>query len=153
MAVKPIPDGYHSVTPYLALRNASAALEFYKKAFGATELLRMPRPDGGVAHAEIKIGDSIVMLADEYADMDFVGPETRGGATSTLMVYVEDVDSQFKRAIDAGATQIRPLSDEFYGDRVGAVRDPFGHIWHLATHKEDLTPDQIQKRMEAMETK
>ncbi len=150
MAVKPIPDGYHSVTPYLAIRNASAALEFYKKAFGATELLRMPTPDGKVAHAEIRIGDSIIMMADEYPDMDFVGPETRGGATTTLMLYVEDVDAQFRKAIDAGAVETRPLKDEFYGDRVGSLRDPFGHMWHIATHKEDLTPEEIQKRMAAL---
>jgi PhnB protein len=150
MTVKPIPDGYHSVTPYLAIRNATAALAFYQKAFGAQELLRMPKPDGGIAHAEIKIGDSIIMLADEHPEMDFVGPETRGGATSTLMIYVEDVDAQFKRALEAGATQVRELKDEFYGDRAGSVRDPFGHMWHLATHKEDLTPEEIQKRIEAM---
>ncbi|HEY0592598.1 MAG TPA: VOC family protein [Thermoanaerobaculia bacterium] len=149
MAVKPIPDGYHSVTPYLAVRNAAAALEFYKKAFGAEELLRMPAPDGKIAHAEIRIGDSIVMLADEHPDMDFVGPQTRGGATSTLMIYVEDVDARFKSAIDAGATVTRPLKDEFYGDRAGSLRDPFGHVWLIATHKEDVTPEQMEERMKA----
>jgi PhnB protein len=148
MAVKPIPDGYHSVTPYLAIRDAAKALEFYQKALGAEEVLRMPRPDGGIAHAEIRIGDSMIMLADEYPDMDFLGPQTRGGATSTLMIYTENVDALFKRAIDAGATEVRPLKDEFYGDRVGSVRDPFGHVWHLATHKEDLTPEEMQARME-----
>jgi PhnB protein len=149
MAVKPIPDGYHSVTPYLAVRNAAKAIEFYQKALGAQEVLRMPTPDGGIAHAEIKIGDSVVMMADEHPDIDFLGPQSRGGATSALMVYVEDVDAQFKKAVDAGATVTRPLKDEFYGDRVGSVRDPFGHVWHLATHKEDLTPEEMQARMEA----
>ena len=150
MAVKPIPEGYHSVTPYLAIRNASAALDFYQKAFGAQEMFRMPSPDGKIGHAEIKIGDSMIMLADEHADMDFFGPETRGGVTANIMLYVEDVDAQFKRALDAGAKEIRPLKDEFYGDRMGTVKDPFGHVWHLATHKEDVSPEEMQKRMEAM---
>ena len=149
MAVKPIPEGYHSVTPYLAIRNASAALDFYQKAFGAQEMFRMPSPDGKIGHAEIKIGDSMIMLADEHADMDFFGPETRGGVTANIMLYVEDVDAQFKRALDAGAKEIRPLKDEFYGDRVAMLRDPFGHRWTLHTRIEDVSVDEMRRRMQS----
>lgn len=149
MSVKPIPEGYHSVTPYLAVRNATAALEFYQKAFGATELMRMADDRGKIGHAEIRIGDSPIMLADEHPDIDFLGPESRGGSTVSIMVYTEDVDALFRRALEAGATEVRPLKDEFYGDRVGSVRDPFGHIWHLATHKEDVPPEEIEARMKA----
>ena len=149
MSVKPIPEGYHSVTPYLAVRGGSAALEFYKKAFGATELMRMPDDDGKIRHAEIKIGDSPIMLADEHPDIDFLGPASRGGSTVNIMLYTEDVDALFRRALEAGATEIRPLKDEFYGDRTGTVRDPFGHIWHLSTHKEDVSPEEMEARMKA----
>lgn len=149
MTVKPIPEGYHSVTPYLAVRNASAALDFYQKAFGATELMRMPDDKGKISHAEIRIGDSPIMLADEHPDIDFLGPESRGGTTVGILIYTEDVDALFRRALEAGATEVRPLKDEFYGDRMGTVRDPFGHVWHLATHKEDLSPEEMEERMKA----
>ena len=144
--VKPIPDGYHSVTPYLVVDGAADAIEFYKKAFGATEVFRMPMGDR-VGHAEIKIGDSHVMLADEFPDMDHLGPKNRGGTTVSLMVYVEDVDAAFPKAIAAGATEKRPLEDQFWGDRMGTLTDPFGHMWSLATHKEDVAPEEMQRRM------
>lgn len=150
MAVKPIPDGYHSVTPYLIVKNAGSAIEFYKKAFGAIELFRMPGPDGKVMHAEIKIGDSVIMLADEFPQMDCLGPETRGGATSSILLYVPDVDSFAKQVEAAGAKVVRPLQDQFYGDRSATYSDPFGHVWTVATHKEDLTPEEMEKRMAAM---
>jgi PhnB protein len=149
MSVKPIPEGYHSVTPYLAVRNASAALEFYQKAFGATELMRMVDDEGKIGHAEIKIGDSPIMLADEHPEIDFLGPESRGGSTAAILIYTEDVDAFFRRALETGATEVRPLKDEFYGDRMGTVRDPFGHVWHLATHKEDVSPEEMEERMKA----
>lgn len=149
MAVKPIPDGYHTVTPYLIMKNASGAIDFYKKAFGATELFRMPGPNDKVMHAEIKIGDSIIMLADEFPDMGFVGPETRGGATSSILLYVEDVDALAKRVEAAGAKVLRPLQDQFYGDRSATYQDPVGHVWTISTHKEDLTPEEIEKRKKA----
>ena len=149
MSVKPIPEGYHTVTPYLAVRNASAALDFYQKAFGATELMRMEDDKGKIGHAEIKIGDSPIMLADEHPEIEFLGPQSRGGSTVNIMVYTEDVDALFRRALDAGATEVRPLKDEFYGDRMGTVRDPFGHVWHLATHKEDVSPEEMEARMKA----
>jgi PhnB protein len=149
MSVKPIPEGYHSVTPYLAVRNASTALDFYQKAFGAIELMRMPDDQGRVAHAEIKIGDSPIMLADEHPELDFLGPESRGGSSVALLIYTEDVDALFRRALEAGATEVRPLKDEFYGDRMGTVRDPFGHVWHLSTHKEDVSPEEMEERMKS----
>lgn len=148
MAVKPIPDGYHSVTPYLIVRGASDAIEFYKKAFGATELMRMDAPGGKIGHAEIRIGNSIVMLADEHPDMGAHGPEVLGGSPVHLMIYVEDCDTVFKRALAEGATETRPLKDQFYGDRSGTLTDPFGHQWTVTTHKEDLTPAEIEKRMQ-----
>jgi PhnB protein len=150
MPVKPIPDGYHTVTPYLIIKNAAGAIDFYKKAFGATELFRYPGPNGAVMHAEIKIGDSIIMMADEFPDMGFVGPETRGGATSSIVLYVEDVDTFAKRVEAAGAKVLRPLQDQFYGDRSATYADPFGHVWTVATHKEDLTPEEMEKRKSAM---
>lgn len=147
--VKPIPEGYHTVTPYLIIKGAAEALEFYKKAFGATELFRMDQPNGKIGHAEIKIGDSPIMLSDEYPEMNYAGPKTLGGSPVSLMLYVEDVDAVFNRAINAGAEQQQPLVDKFYGDRSGSVVDPFGHIWHIATHKEDVAPEEIEKRMAA----
>lgn len=144
--VPPIPPGYHSVTPYLAIRGAAKALEFYKRAFRAKEVLRMPMPDGKVAHAEMKIGDSHVMVADEFPDMDFSGPQSRGGTTVWLYVYVPDVDATVKRAVAAGAKPLRPVEDQFYGDRSGSIEDPFGHVWHFATHKEDLKPAELRRR-------
>lgn len=149
MAVKPIPDGYHSVTPYLVVRGGAEAIEFYKKAFGATELFRMAGPDGKLAHAEIKIGDSPIMLADEHPQMGAVGPKTLGGTSVGIMIYVNDVDAIAKQALAAGAKEIRPLKDQFYGDRSGTYEDPFGHKWTIATHKEDVPPDEMMKRAKA----
>jgi PhnB protein len=149
MAVKPIPDGYHTVTPYLYIRGAARALDFYKKAFGAVELMRMATPQGKVGHAEIKIGDSHLMLADEHPEMGARGPESLGGASAGLCLYVEDADARFHQAVAAGAKVVRPLKDQFYGDRSGTVADPFGHVWTIATHKEDVPPEEMRKRAEA----
>ena len=149
MAVKPIPEGYHSVTPYLVVHDAARAIDFYRKAFGAEELFRMPMGNK-IGHAEIKIGNSIVMLSDEWPDRGVVGPKARGGATSSLMVYVGKVDEVFKRALDAGATEERAVKDEFYGDRTGTLVDPFGHRWMVSTHIEDVTPDEMNRRMQEM---
>ena len=146
--VKPIPDGYHSVTPYLVINGAAEAIDFYKKAFGATELFRMDH-GGKIGHAEIKIGDSPVMLADENPDMGYVGPQALGGTPVSLMIYVEDVDTIYKKAIASGAAELKPLQDQFYGDRSGTLKDPYGHIWTVATHKEDVTPEEINKRVAA----
>lgn len=151
MSVNPIPEGYHSVTPYLIIKGAARALEFYRDAFGATELLRMDAPGGMIGHAEIRIGDSMIMLADEAPEMGYVSPETLGGTPVSLMLYVEDVDSMFPRAIAAGARETRPLEDQFYGDRSGTLSDPFGHVWTIATHREDVSPDEMQRRMKARE--
>ena len=148
--VSPIPAGYHSVTPYLMVRNAVGAIAFYREAFGAEELMRFEGPPGRIAHAEVKIGDSHVMLADEHPDEGFVGPQTLGGAGASLMLYVEDVDKTFARAVAAGATVRRPVADQFYGDRVGTLTDPFGHVWTVATHKEDVSVEEAKRRMEAM---
>jgi PhnB protein len=154
MAVRPIPKGYHSVTPYLVMQGAAKALDFYKQAFGAVELFRMPGPDGHIGHAEIKIGDSPVMLADEMPQMGFRGPKAIGGTPVSLMIYVENVDAVFPRAIAAGAKELRPVKDQFYGDRSGTLEDPFGHVWTISTHKEDLTPEEIGRRAaEFMEQK
>jgi len=152
MAVKPIPEGYHSVTPYLIVRGGSDAIEFYKRAFGATELFRFPAPDGKVGHAEIKIGDSPIMLADEYPQMGYNSPQSIGGSPVSLMVYVDDVDTVFSRAIEAGATVKEAVQDKFYGDRIGSVVDPFGHVWHIATHKEDVSIEEMQQRAKAHES-
>ena len=144
--VKPIPEGYHSVTPYLICDAAADAIEYYKKAFGATELFRMDH-GGKIGHAELKIGDSPIMLADEYPEMDYRSPKALGGTPVSLMIYVEDVDSVYKQAIDAGATEVKPLQDQFYGDRSGTLTDPFGHVWTIATHKEDVTMEEMNRRM------
>ena len=146
MAVKPIPDGYHSVTPYLILHDATAALEFYKKAFGAVELLRMPAPGGRIGHAEIKIGDSPVMLADENLEINARSARTIGGSPISLMVYVPNVDAVVAQAVAAGGKLVRPVADQFYGDRTGGVDDPFGFHWYIATHVEDVPPDELEKR-------
>lgn len=153
MAVKSIPDGYHAVTPYLIVDGAAEALEFYKRTFGAAEELRLDSPDGGkVAHAEIRIGDSYVMLADEHPEFDALSPTTRGGTPVTLCIYCDNADETFARAIEEGATEVRPLQDQFYGDRSGTVKDPYGHIWTISTHIEDLSPEEVKKRMaEAMQ--
>jgi PhnB protein len=148
--VQSIPTGYHTVTPYLIVRNAAAALDFYKKAFGAVELMRFPGPGGKLMHAEMKIGDSPVMLADEMPDEGHVGPQTLGGAAVSLLLYVENVDARFAQAIAAGATVKRAVADQFYGDRTGTLADPFGHVWSLATHKEDVSMEEMQRRMAKM---
>ena len=145
-----IPEGYHVITPYLAVAGAARAIDFYKNAFGAKERMRMESGPGKIGHAELEIGDSVVMLADEHPEMEFLGPKTRGGTPVTLHMYVKDVDAVFAQAVKAGATPSRPVKDEFYGDRSGTVVDPFGHVWHLSTHKEDLTDEEIGRRMEAM---
>ena len=146
--VKPIPEGYHTVTPYLIINGASEALEFYKKAFGATELFRMPMPDGKIGHAEIKIGDSHIMLADEPPPgAGFQGPKASGNTTVGICLYVEDVDTMAKQAVASGAKELRPVVDQFYGDRSGTFQDPFGHVWTISTHKEDVGPEEMEKRM------
>ncbi len=149
MAVEPRPDGYHTVTPYLYVDDAARALEFYRDAFGATELYRLPMGER-IGHAEIQLGDSRIMLADEFPEMHNLGPNRRGGPTGAFLVYVDDADAAFARAISAGATVDRPLRDEFYGDRTGTVVDPFGHKWSLATHVEDVDPEEMKRRMDAL---
>ena len=146
MAVKPIPEGYHSVTPYLILDDAARALEFYKKAFGAVEIMRMPAPAGKIGHAEIKIGDSPVMLADESPEMGQRSARKMGGSPISLMVYVKDVDAQVAQAVAAGGKLVRPVANQFYGDRTGGIDDPFGYHWYLATHVEDVPPDELERR-------
>lgn len=148
--VNPIPEGYHTVTPYMILQNASNAIDFYKQAFGAIELFRSPKPDGRVAHAEIQVGDSRIMLADEFPDMGALSPTTIGGSPITLMLYVEDVDKFTDRAVAAGAKVTRPIQNQFYGDRLGMVADPFGYNWCIATHIEDVSPEEIQRRAAEM---
>lgn len=147
--VNHIPDGYHSVTPYLIVDDGARALEFYKQAFGATEVFRMDGPDGKIGHAEIKIGDSHVMLADEHPEMGGRSARSFGGSPVSLMIYVEDVDAVVGRAVEAGATLTRPVADQFYGDRTGGVTDPFGHVWYVATHVEDVPVEELQKRAAA----
>lgn len=146
MSVKAIPEGYHSVTPYIIVDGADEAIRWYGKAFGATEVMRLPMGDK-IGHAEIKIGDSHVMLSDEWPDMGMLGPKARGGPTATLMVYLEDVDAAFAKALAAGATEAEPVADKFWGDRAGALTDPFGHRWTLATHVEDVGEEEIGRRM------
>jgi PhnB protein len=152
-AVKPIPDGYHSVTPYLIIGGgkASEALDFYARAFGAKELMRMPKPGGdGITHAEMQLGDSRIMLADESPKVDAFGPDHFGGSPITLHVYVPDVDATTKQASDAGASIIRPVADQFYGDRTAGLEDPFGHKWYLATHVRDVSMEELEQQMKAM---
>ncbi|HSA79473.1 MAG TPA: VOC family protein [Geminicoccaceae bacterium] len=146
--VKAVPEGSQSVTPYLVVDGAAGAIEFYKAAFGATELMRMRAPGGKIGHAEIEIGGSRVMLADEYPDMGARSPGAFGGSPVSLHLYVEDVDVVMGKALAAGAKELRPVKDQFYGDRTGTVEDPFGHVWHIATHKEDLAPDELKRRAE-----
>jgi PhnB protein len=150
---KPIPDGYNSVTPYLVVDDAKRAIEFYKQAFGAEEKFRLPMGDDRIGHAEIKIGDSFVMLADEFPEMGHLGPNSRGGPTSSIVLYVEDVDASFKKALDAGAKQQRAVENQFWGDRMGTLTDPFGHQWSLATHVEDVSESEMQTRMQAFSSK
>jgi PhnB protein len=144
--VKPIPEGYHSVTPYLVIDGAAAAIDFYKKVFGATEKYRMTMPNGRLGHAEITIGDSVVMLADEHPEQGHRGPKSLGGTPVGLMVYVENVDSVAAKFVANGGKILRPVQDQFYGDRSGTFEDPFGHQWTVGTHKEDLTPEEIERR-------
>jgi PhnB protein len=144
--VNPIPEGYPRVSPYLIVHDASAAIDFYSSVLGATERMRMDGPDGRIGHAELEIGDSVVMLADEHPEMNARGPRSVGGTPVSLMVYVEDVDDVFRRALDAGAKEVRPVENQFYGDRLGAFEDPFGHEWNVASHVEDVSPDEMEKR-------
>ncbi|MDR7134930.1 PhnB protein [Lysobacter niastensis] len=148
MRVNPIPDGYHSVTPYLIVDDAEAALKFYREALGAEETVRLPM-GGKIGHAEIRIGNSMVMLSDEWPDMGALGPKTRGGATSSFVLYVEDADKAFDRAVKAGAKVDKPVENQFWGDRMGSVTDPFGHKWSFGSHVEDVSPEEMKKRMDA----
>jgi PhnB protein len=150
MSVSPIPTGYHSVTPYLIVSNAQRAIEFYKQAFGATEVLRLQSPDGKVGHAEVKIGDCHVMLADEFPDMGAKSPQSIGGTPVGFCIYLPDVDVAFDKAVAAGGNVERPVQDQFYGDRAGTIIDPFGHKWTLATHIEDVPQEEVERRFAAM---
>ena len=150
MPVKPIPEGYHSVTPYLIVKGAAAAIDFYKRAFNATEIMRLGAPGGKIGHAEIQIGDSRIMLADEHPEMNASAPQSPGSSGVGICLYVEDVDTMVAQAIGAGAKVQRPLQDQFYGDRSATLEDPFGHVWTVATHIEDVSPDEIHRRMEEM---
>jgi PhnB protein len=147
--VKPVPEGYHSVTPYLILSDANAAIAFYKAALGAGEVMRMDDPAGRIHHAEISIGDSRIMLADEHPEIQALSPKTIGGSPVSIHLYVADVDAAVERAVAAGAKLVRPVADQFYGDRVGGIEDPFGYRWFIATHKEDLSMDEIRRRAAA----
>jgi PhnB protein len=149
MATKPVPKGYRTVTPYLIVKGAADAIEFYKRAFGATEMLRMADSQGRVGHAEIKIGDSVIMLADEQPSMGYRGPRTLGGSSVSILLYLEDVDRVFERAVKAGGRALRPVTDQFYGDRSGTLEDPFGHVWTVATHIEDVSPEEMKRRAES----
>lgn len=149
-AVKPVPEGFHTVTPHLVVRDAAKAIDFYVKAFGAEERYRMPGPGGVVMHAELSLGDSIIMLGEEAPQMGAISPQTIGGSPVTLMIYVKDVDASFARADQAGCTVQMPPTDMFWGDRYGKLADPFGHQWAIATHKEDVAPDEMARRMAAM---
>jgi PhnB protein len=145
-SVRPVPEGYHSVTPYLAVDGAAEAIDFYKKAFGASEVMRMAAPGGKVGHGEIEIGGSRIMVADEYPDMGFRSPKAYGGTPVTLHLYVADVDAMARQAVAAGAKELRPVKDQFYGDRSGTFEDPYGHVWHISTHKEDIPADELRRR-------
>lgn len=148
MTTKAIPEGYHSVTPYLIVDGGPAAIEYCKRAFGAVELIRMQGPDGKVVHAELRIGNSIIMLADEHPEMGHRSPRSLGGAGISLMLYVDRVDEIFALAIDSGANALQPVKDQFYGDRSGSLKDPFGHTWTIATHVEDVPPEEMRRRAE-----
>jgi PhnB protein len=152
MATRPIPQGYEAAIPYLSVLNAAAAIDFYKKAFGATELMRMAGPDGRVGHAEIKIGAALIMLADEHPEIGFRSPKSLGVSRSPVGIhlYVDDVDAVYKRALQAGATSLCEPADQFYGDRNAQLQDPSGHVWFISTHKEDVPPEELRKRAEAL---
>lgn len=146
----PVPQGYHHITPYLITKGAAAAMDFYKDVFGATEIMRMPQPDGRIGHAEMKMGDSVIMLADEHPEMDIVSPATLGNSPVGILLYVDDADATFNKAVSRGAKVNKPLADQFYGDRSGTVIDPFGHKWTIATHVEDVSPQEMERRMAAL---
>lgn len=150
MAVNSIPEGYSSVTPYLIVSDTASAIKFYEKAFGATEVMRLDGPHNKIWHAEVQIGNARVMLADEFIEMGFHCPKTLGGAGVSLLIYVDDVDTVFSQALTVGATKLRAVQDQFYGDRSGMLRDPYGHIWSIATHKEDLSNEEIRARSQAL---
>jgi len=149
-SVKPIPDGHRTVAPYLAIKNAAAALEFYEQGFGAVETYKLIAPDGRVGHAEIRLGDSLIMLSDEFPELGGKAPEALGGSPVSIHLYVEDVDAFVKRAVAAGARELKPVANQFYGDRSGQLQDPFGHLWWVATHKEDVASDEMQRRVRAL---
>jgi PhnB protein len=149
MAVKPVPEGFHTLTPYLAVENAADAIEYYKKAFGAEEKFRMDAPGGKIGHAELQIGDSLIMLSDPFPQSSTKTPSELGATTGSVFMYVEDVDAVVKQAIDAGATVTMEVADQFWGDRFGTIEDPFGHIWSVATHVEDVPPEEIAERAKA----
>ena len=151
--VNPIPADYSGVTPYLSVKGAADAIEFYKKGFGAVEVMRLPNPDGTLGHAEIKIGNAVVMLADENPEYGNLSPKTLGGSAVRLHMYVEDVDAFFEKAIAAGAKVLIPIANQFYGDRSGRLEDPFGHVWLLSTHVEDVTPEEMNRRMQEYSSK
>lgn len=152
MAVKAIPEGYHTVIPYLVISGAARAIEFYKQAFGATEIMRFPAPGDKIGHAEIKIGDSVIMLADEYPEMGYRSPQSLGGTPVSIVLYVENVDRVVERAVKAGAKLEREVADQFYGDRNGTITDPFGHVWTVATHKEEVSVEEMKRRAASMMT-
>ena len=143
--VSPIPSGHHTLTPYLACKGAAQAMDFYKKAFGAKEMMRMPGPNGSIGHAEMRIGDSRIMLTDEYPDMNFLGPTSRGGSTVHIHLYVPDADKMAAQAVKAGGKLLRPVEEQFYGDRTGSIEDAWGHVWHLATHVKDVSMAELRK--------
>lgn len=151
--VSAIPDGYSSITPYLIVTDAAKAIDFYKQAFGAIEVMRMPKPDGKVGHAELQFGDSKIMLADEFPEMNAKAPNAFGGSPVGIMLYIENVDAVADKAVSLGATLVRPLQDMFYGDRICTIEDPFGHSWYVATHIEDVSPEELEKRMAQMHKK
>jgi PhnB protein len=150
--VNPIPEEYRGAVPYLSVKDAGRAIEFYKKAFGAREVMRMPQADGKIGHAELRIGDAPIMLADEFPEMNFRSPQSIGGTPVNILIYVADVDKLVEQAVVAGAKLVRPVADQFYGDRLGALEDPFGHSWSFATHIEDVSPEEMQKRAAAHES-
>ncbi|MEJ7594537.1 MAG: VOC family protein [Planctomycetaceae bacterium] len=145
-----VPPGYHTVTPYLLIKGASDAIAFYVQVFGAKEITRLTAPDGRIGHAEIRIGESTIMIADEHPEMDFLGPQSRGGTTVSLLIYVDHADDVFNDALQRGAKELRPICDQFYGDRSGSVTDPWGHVWSIATHLEDISPAELKRRFEEL---